>query len=131
MRDDIAEYNPHRNSIDFYTTAGYMLRSSDYWEAEKNLKTTPGSDCALKFPRRLLEFYLLERLLRFCWRKDYWGCWGKISAIMILMTLKIRISVNFGKGICNQDFQGLKMQFIDLESILKYKNKSIEDTFCN
>ena len=26
--------------------AGYMLRI-DCWEAEKNLKTTPGSDCAL------------------------------------------------------------------------------------
>ena len=46
-----------------------MLRS-DYWEAEKNLKTTPGSDCALKFARRLLGFIggkiteglLLERL---------------------------------------------------------------------
>ena len=41
-----AEYNPHRNSIDVYTNAGYMLRI-DCWEAEKNLKTTPGSDCAL------------------------------------------------------------------------------------
>ena len=41
-----AEYNPHRNSIDVYTSAGYMLRI-DCWEAEKNLKTTPGSDCAL------------------------------------------------------------------------------------
>ena len=39
-------YNPHRNSIDVYTSAGYMLRI-DCWEAEKNLKTTPGSDCAL------------------------------------------------------------------------------------
>ena len=29
-----------------YTSAGYMLRI-DCWEAEKNLKTTPGSDCAL------------------------------------------------------------------------------------
>ena len=37
---------PHRNSIDVYTSAGYMLRI-DCWEAEKNLKTTPGSDCAL------------------------------------------------------------------------------------
>ena len=27
-------------------SAGYMLRI-DCWEAEKNLKTTPGSDCAL------------------------------------------------------------------------------------
>ena len=31
---------------DVYTSAGYMLRI-DCWEAEKNLKTTPGSDCAL------------------------------------------------------------------------------------
>ena len=35
-----------RNSIDVYTSAGYMLRI-DCWEAEKDLKTTPGSDCAL------------------------------------------------------------------------------------
>ena len=46
MRTIFAEYNPHRNSIDVYTNAGYMLRI-DCWEAEKNLKTTPGSDCAL------------------------------------------------------------------------------------
>ena len=32
--------------IDIYTSAGYMLRI-DCWEAEKDLKTTPGSDCAL------------------------------------------------------------------------------------
>ena len=46
MRTILAEYNPRRNSIDVYTCAGYMLRI-DCWEAEKNLKTTPGSDCAL------------------------------------------------------------------------------------
>ena len=46
MRTIFAEYNPHKNSIDIYTSAGYMLRI-DCWEAEKNLKTTPGSDCAL------------------------------------------------------------------------------------
>ena len=46
MRTIFAEYNPHCNSIDVYTCAGYMLRI-DCWEAEKNLKTTPGSDCAL------------------------------------------------------------------------------------
>ena len=40
-----AEYNPHRNSIDVYTSAGYTLRI-DCYEAEKNLKTTPESDCA-------------------------------------------------------------------------------------
>ena len=42
MRTIFAEYNPQCNSIDVYTSAGYMLRI-DCWEAEKNLKTTPGS----------------------------------------------------------------------------------------
>ena len=48
MRTIFAEYNhnPKRNSIDVYTSVGYMLRI-DCWEAENNLKTTPGSDCAL------------------------------------------------------------------------------------
>ena len=40
MRTIFAEYNPQRNSIDVYTSTGYMLRI-DCWEAEKNLKTTP------------------------------------------------------------------------------------------
>ena len=47
MRTIFGEYNPQCNSIDVYTSAGYMLRI-DCWEAEKNLKTTPESDCALK-----------------------------------------------------------------------------------
>ena len=46
MRTIFAEYNPQRNSIDIYTNVGYMLRI-DCWEAEKDLKNTPGSDCAL------------------------------------------------------------------------------------
>ena len=46
MRTIFAEYNPQRNSVDVYTSASYMLRI-DCWEAEKNLKTTPGSDWAL------------------------------------------------------------------------------------
>ncbi len=46
MRTILAEYNPQCNSIDVYTPAGYILRI-DCWETEKNLKTTPGSDCAL------------------------------------------------------------------------------------
>ena len=46
MRTIFPEYNPQRNSIDVYTSAGYMLRI-DCWEAEKNLKTTPCSDWAL------------------------------------------------------------------------------------
>ena len=41
-----AEYNIYHNSIDIYTYAGYILRI-DCWEAEKNLKTSPGSECAL------------------------------------------------------------------------------------
>ena len=43
MRTIFAEYNPQCNSIDVYTSADYMLRI-DCWEAEKTLKTTPGSD---------------------------------------------------------------------------------------
>ena len=39
MRTIFAEYNPHRNSINIYTSAGYMLRI-DCWEAEKDLKTS-------------------------------------------------------------------------------------------
>ena len=46
MRTIFAEYNPRRNSIDVYTSVGYMLRI-DRWEAEKDLTTTPGSECAL------------------------------------------------------------------------------------
>ena len=46
MRIIFAEYNPQCDSIDVYTSACYMLHI-DCWEAEKNLKTTPGSDCAL------------------------------------------------------------------------------------
>ena len=46
MKTIFAEYNPQRNSIDIDTNVGYMLRI-DCWEAEKDLKTAPGSDCAL------------------------------------------------------------------------------------
>ena len=46
MRTIFAEYNPKHNSIDVYTSVGYMLRI-DCQEAENDLKTTPGSDCAL------------------------------------------------------------------------------------
>lgn len=40
------EYNICRNSIDICTYVGYILRI-DCWDAEKNLKTTPCSECAL------------------------------------------------------------------------------------
>lgn len=46
MRTIFAEYNPGRNIIDVYTSAGYMLRI-DCSKAEKNLRTSPESDCAL------------------------------------------------------------------------------------
>ena len=52
MRTIFAECNPQRNSIDVYTSAGNMLRI-DCGEAEKNLTTTPGSDCALNAPSHL------------------------------------------------------------------------------
>ena len=42
MRTIFAEYNPHRNSIDVYTSTGYMLRI-DCWEAEKNFKKSRNS----------------------------------------------------------------------------------------
>ena len=46
MRTIFAEYTPQRYSIDIYRNVGYMLRI-DCWEAEKDLKTTTGSDYAL------------------------------------------------------------------------------------
>ena len=66
MRTIFAEYNPNQNSIDVYTSAGYILRI-DCWEAEKNLKTTPGSDCALTSlaidePLEYARLYLDENL---------------------------------------------------------------------
>ena len=66
MRTIFAEYNPHRNSIDVYTSAGYMLRI-DCVEAEKDLKTTPGSDCALNAlaidkPLEYAKLYLDETM---------------------------------------------------------------------
>ena len=36
MNTIYAEYNMYHNSIDVYTSAGYMLRI-DCWEAEKDL----------------------------------------------------------------------------------------------
>ena len=66
MRTILAEYNPRRNSIDVYTSASYMLRI-DCWEAEKNLKTTPGSDCALNAlaidePLEYVRLYLEDNM---------------------------------------------------------------------
>ena len=62
MRTIFAEYNPQRNSINVYTSAGYMLRI-DCQEAEKDLKTTPGSVCSLNVlaidePLEYVKLYL-------------------------------------------------------------------------
>ena len=46
MRTIFVKYNPKHNSIDIYTSVGYMLRI-DCWEAGKDLTITPKSDCAL------------------------------------------------------------------------------------
>lgn len=66
IRIIFAEYNPKRNSIDVYTSARYMLRINCR-EAEKNLKTTPGSECALTSlaidePLEYARLYLDENL---------------------------------------------------------------------
>ena len=70
MRTIFAEYNPNRNSIDVYTSVGYMLLI-DCWEVEKNLKTTPGSDCALNaltitffqsYPAYIFLYFLYHRI---------------------------------------------------------------------
>ena len=44
MNTIYAEYNMYHNSIDIYTSAGYMLRIYCN-KAEDGLKTTPCSQC--------------------------------------------------------------------------------------
>ena len=46
MNTIYAEYNIFHNSIDIYTSAGYMLRI-DCNKAEEGLRTTPNSQCSL------------------------------------------------------------------------------------
>ena len=46
MNTIYAEYNMYHNSIDIYTSAGYMLRI-DCNKAEDGLKTTPCSQSSL------------------------------------------------------------------------------------
>ena len=82
MRTIYAEYNINHDSIDVYTSAGYMLRI-DCWKAEKNLKTTYGSECALTSlavdePLEYARLYL-EGNLQMC-NKDY------IAALFIRIT---------------------------------------------
>ena len=46
MNTIYAEYTIFHNSIDIYTSAGYMLRI-DCNKAEDGLRTTPNSQCSL------------------------------------------------------------------------------------
>ena len=46
MNTIYAEYNMFHNSIDIYTSAGYMLRINCN-KAEDGLRTTPNSQCSL------------------------------------------------------------------------------------
>ena len=97
MKTIFAEYNPQCNSIDVYTSAGYMLRI-DCWEAEKNLKTTPGSDCALNAlaiddPLEYARLYLDGNNIigtsgmSFVEKPPYFGCPnGKIGLLSSMFT---------------------------------------------
>ena len=67
MRTIFAEYNSQRNSIDIYTNVGYMLRI-DCWEAEKDLKTTPGSDCALTHLQSMNHLNMRDYILMAIYR---------------------------------------------------------------
>lgn len=62
MNTIYAEYNMYHNSIDIYTSAGYMLRI-DCNKAEDGLKTTPCSQCqlnalAIDEPLEYVKLYL-------------------------------------------------------------------------
>ena len=62
MNTIYAEYNMYHNSIDIYTSAGYMLRI-DCNKAEDGLKTTPFSQCqlnalAIDEPLEYVKLYL-------------------------------------------------------------------------
>lgn len=46
MNTIFAEYNMYHNSIDIYTSAGYMLRINCN-KIEEGLRTTPSSQCSL------------------------------------------------------------------------------------
>lgn len=62
MNTIYAEYNMYHNSIDIYTSAGYMLRIYCN-KAEDGLKTTPCSQCqlnalAIDEPLEYVKLYL-------------------------------------------------------------------------
>ena len=107
MRTIFAEYNPQCNSIDVYTSAGYMLRI-DCWEAEKNLKTTPGSDCALTSlaidePLEYARLYLDENLQMWVDAEDsldykVLNCDLQVlkTSVVMCLTVPIRFQIYFG-----------------------------------
>ena len=62
MNTIYAEYNMYHNSIDIYTSAGYMLRL-DCNKSEDGLKTSPCSHCsfnalAIDEPLEYVKLYL-------------------------------------------------------------------------
>ena len=109
-----AEYNIHHNSIDIATTAGYLLRI-DCWEAEKGLKTTPNSECALNAlavddPLEYARLYLDGNMQMWVDAEDSLELWyffkrlslsllsfrsSLISVSNVEMTLTVRRSRNF------------------------------------
>ncbi len=93
MRTIFAEYNPQCNSIDVYTSAGYMLRI-DCWEAEKDLKTTPGSDCALNTlaidePLEYARLYLDGNMQMWVDAEDLWKNCKPQVACMLYFTYRL------------------------------------------
>ncbi len=115
MRTIFAEYNPHRNSIDIYTSAGYMLRI-DCWETEKDLKTTPGSDCALNAlaidkPLEYVRLYLDGNMHVGRCGKIHWK---SFKIIQTYVSYHIHVSCHlFGVITKNIDFKNQSRRYIN------------------
>lgn len=87
MRTIYAEYNINHDSIDVYTSAGYMLRI-DCWEAEKDLKTTYGSECALTSlavdePLEYARLYLEGNLQMWVDAEDSFNAFKSLALIFL------------------------------------------------
>lgn len=101
MRTIFAEYNPGRNSIDVYTSADYMLRI-DCWEAEKNLRTTPGSDCALNTlaidePLEYARLYLDGNLQMWVDAEDSLDCIIKCKQPVCFITQRLLNQIYYNR----------------------------------
>lgn len=75
MNTIYAEYNMYNNSIDIYTSAGYILRI-DCNKAEDGLRTTPNSQCSLNAlaidePLEYARLYLDGTMQMWADAKDY------------------------------------------------------------